>query len=77
MNQMCFSEGNINGLTLKNRIIKAATYEGKTIDGAPTDELLDFHMAMAKGGIAMTTLAYCQIYDGIFFFFSFWKNALT
>ena len=25
----------------------------------------------------MTTLAYCQIYDGIFFFFSFWKNALT
>ena len=59
MNNQCFSEGQINGMTLKNRIIKAATYEGKTIDGSPTEELLKFHMAMAEGGTAMTTLAYC------------------
>jgi 2,4-dienoyl-CoA reductase-like NADH-dependent reductase (Old Yellow Enzyme family) len=59
MNNQCFSPGQINGLTLKNRIIKAATYEGKTRDGAPTDELLQFHLPFAEGGVAMTTLAYC------------------
>lgn len=54
-----FSEGSINGLHLKNRIIKAATYEGKTINGRPTKALLGFHKQMAEGGVAMTTLAYC------------------
>ena len=59
MNNQCFTPGQINGLTLKNRIIKAATYEGKTRDGAPTEALLQFHLPMAEGGIGMTTLAYC------------------
>ncbi len=46
-------------LPLKNRIIKAATYEGKTPDGVPGDLLLDFHRAIVEGGIAMTTIGYC------------------
>ncbi len=59
MNNITFSEGKINGLALKNRIIKAATYEGKTLKGAPTKGLLEFHLPFAEGGTAMTTLAYC------------------
>jgi len=59
MTTQCFSPGQINGMTLKNRIIKAATYEGMTRDGAPTEALLQFHLPMAQGGIAMTTIAYC------------------
>ena len=46
-------------LELRNRLIKAGTYEGKNIDGKPTKLLRDFHMGIAEGGIGMTTIAYC------------------
>jgi 2,4-dienoyl-CoA reductase-like NADH-dependent reductase (Old Yellow Enzyme family) len=51
-------------LTLRNRIIKAATFEGVMPRGAVTQELIDFHVAVAKGGVAMTTLAYCSVSMG-------------
>ena len=54
-----FSPAKLGRLPLKNRIIKAATYEGKTPDGIPGDLLLDFHRAVALGGTAMTTIGYC------------------
>lgn len=37
----------ISKLELKNRTLKAATYEGKTPDGVPGELLLDFHRALA------------------------------
>jgi 2,4-dienoyl-CoA reductase-like NADH-dependent reductase (Old Yellow Enzyme family) len=46
-------------LQLKNRFIKAGTFEGKTPLGIPGDALLDFHKKIALGGVAMTTLGYC------------------
>ena len=46
-------------LPLKNRILKAATYEGKTPEGVPGDLLLDFHKGIVAGGTAMTTIGYC------------------
>lgn len=55
----CFSEARINGLTLRNRLIKAATFEGKSPGGAPSDALIRFHERIGRGGIGMTTLAYC------------------
>jgi 2,4-dienoyl-CoA reductase-like NADH-dependent reductase (Old Yellow Enzyme family) len=54
-----FSPARLGKLELKNRIIKAATYEGKTPDGIPGDLLLDFHQQMVEGGTAMTTIGYC------------------
>jgi hypothetical protein len=57
--QKCFSEAKINGLTLRNRIIKAGTFEGKTPTGLPTPELTELHRRIGEGGTAMTTLAYC------------------
>lgn len=55
----CFSEARMNGLTLRNRLIKAATFEGKSPGGVPSPELARFHERMGEGGIGMTTLAYC------------------
>jgi len=55
----CFSEARLNGLTLRNRLIKAATFEGKSEGGLPSQALQDFHVRVGQGGIAMTTLGYC------------------
>jgi 2,4-dienoyl-CoA reductase-like NADH-dependent reductase (Old Yellow Enzyme family) len=54
-----FSGARLGSLELKNRIIKAATYEGMSPGGVPSDRLLAFHRAIAEGGVAMTTIAYC------------------
>lgn len=53
-----FESARLNGLTLRNRFIKAGTFEGKTPAGLPSQELVDFHMRIAEGGVGMTTLAY-------------------
>jgi 2,4-dienoyl-CoA reductase-like NADH-dependent reductase (Old Yellow Enzyme family) len=48
-------------ITLRNRVIKAATFEGMSLRGQVTDALVDFHRSMAAGGVAMTTVAYCAV----------------
>ena len=48
-------------IELRNRVIKAATFEGMAIDNMVTDALIDFHKAFAIGRIGMTTLAYCAV----------------
>ncbi len=45
-------------LTLKNRFIKSATYEGFLKDGIPTEGLIEHHAAIARGGAALTTVSY-------------------
>jgi 2,4-dienoyl-CoA reductase-like NADH-dependent reductase (Old Yellow Enzyme family) len=54
-----FSPAKLGTLELRNRIIKAGTYEGKSPGGVPTQLLQDFHVELAEGGLGMTTLAYC------------------
>ena len=48
-------------VTLRNRIIKAATYEALSYRGRVTDELIEFHRRHAAGGVGMTTVAYCAV----------------
>jgi 2,4-dienoyl-CoA reductase-like NADH-dependent reductase (Old Yellow Enzyme family) len=48
-------------LTLRNRIIKSATFEGRTPNALVTDDLIDFHREVAAGGVGMTTVAYCAV----------------
>ncbi len=50
-------------LALKNRLLKTATYEGMTAGGVPSDALTRHHVAIARGGVAMTTVAYCAVSD--------------
>ncbi|MCX2980907.1 NADH:flavin oxidoreductase [Halieaceae bacterium IMCC14734] len=57
--QRAFQPAMLGKLELRNRLIKAGTFEGKTPDGVPGDQLLNFHLGIAEGGIGMTTLAYC------------------
>jgi 2,4-dienoyl-CoA reductase-like NADH-dependent reductase (Old Yellow Enzyme family) len=55
------SSTNLNGLELKNRLIKAGTFENRSPDGVPSQSLVNFHKEFAKGGIAMTTIGYCAV----------------
>jgi 2,4-dienoyl-CoA reductase-like NADH-dependent reductase (Old Yellow Enzyme family) len=59
-----FSPAKLGPLTLRNRILKAATFEGMTFRGKVSDALIDFHRAMAAGGVGMTTVAYCAVSPG-------------
>ena len=59
-----FAPAQLGPLTLRNRIIKAATFEGVMPNGAVSDELVEFHRRVAAGGAAMTTVAYCAISRG-------------
>jgi 2,4-dienoyl-CoA reductase-like NADH-dependent reductase (Old Yellow Enzyme family)/nucleoside-diphosphate-sugar epimerase len=58
---------NCGPITLRNRVIKAATYECMCSpeDGVPTEQLIQFHRAAAAGGIALTIVAYASVsFDG-------------
>ncbi|NNE58509.1 MAG: NADH:flavin oxidoreductase [Hellea sp.] len=54
-----FTPLTIGPLKLRNRFIKAATNEGMCKGGLVTKGLAMFHEYMAKGGAAMSTVAYC------------------
>jgi 2,4-dienoyl-CoA reductase-like NADH-dependent reductase (Old Yellow Enzyme family) len=47
--------------TLRNRTVKAATFEGRTRRGEVTPELVEFHREQAAGGVGMSTVAYCAV----------------
>ena len=59
-----FSPGQLGPITLRNRIVKAATFEARTPGALVSDDLIDFHRAMAAGGVGMTTVAYCAVSRG-------------
>ena len=59
-----FEVATLGPLTLRNRIIKAATFEGVMPRGAVSQELIDFHVGVARGGAALTTVAYCAVSMG-------------
>ncbi|SNS75368.1 NADH:flavin oxidoreductase [Actinomadura mexicana] len=56
-----FEPARLGPLTLRNRVIKAATSEGMTPDALVTDELIEYHRRPAAGGVGMTTVAYCAV----------------
>jgi 2,4-dienoyl-CoA reductase-like NADH-dependent reductase (Old Yellow Enzyme family) len=59
-----FAPAKLGPLTLRNRIIKAATFEARTPDALVTDDLIEYHRLPAAGGVAMTTVAYCAVSPG-------------
>ena len=56
-----FAPARLGPVELRNRVIKAATFEGRTPRGLVTDDLIDFHLRPARGGVGMTTVAYCAV----------------
>ncbi|WP_330181013.1 NADH:flavin oxidoreductase [Nocardia sp. NBC_01503] len=63
MNEI-FAPVQLGPITLRNRVIKAATFEGRTPDALVTEELIAFHREVAAGGVGMTTVAYCAVAPG-------------
>ena len=63
------------GLELRNRIIRAGCFEGMCQNESPTELLLDHHRAVAAGGVAMTTVAYCAVSrNGLAFGHEMWMR---
>ncbi|MBZ5734752.1 NADH:flavin oxidoreductase [Nocardioides sp. TRM66260-LWL] len=56
-----FAPATLGPIALRNRTVKAATFEGATPDGEVTDRLIDFHLAVARGGVGLTTVAYLSV----------------
>ena len=56
-----FAPARLGPVALRNRILKAATFEGMTGDQSVSDRLVAFHRAFARGGVGMTTLAFCAV----------------
>ena len=56
-----FAPGHLGPVELRNRFIKAATFEGMAEANLVSDRLIDFHRAAAAGGVAMTTVAYLAV----------------
>src|ERR1700683_54828 len=46
-------------ITLRNRIIKSATFEARTPGALVSDDLIEYHRLPAAGGGGMATRAYC------------------
>lgn len=56
-----FEEAYLGPLKLRNRVIKAATFEGMTDGNTVHPKLIEFHRRMAAGGVGMTTMAYIGV----------------
>ena len=56
-----FAQAQLGPVTLRNRILKAATFEGMTSEHVVSDELIEFHRRFAAGGVGLTTVAYCAV----------------
>ncbi|WP_193611165.1 NADH:flavin oxidoreductase [Nocardioides lijunqiniae] len=56
-----FGPATLGPVRLRNRTVKAATFEGRAPHGQVTDALIDYHLAVAQGGIGLTTVAYLAV----------------
>jgi 2,4-dienoyl-CoA reductase-like NADH-dependent reductase (Old Yellow Enzyme family) len=56
-----FAPARLGPVRLRNRVIKAATFEGRTPDTLVTPELVDYHREVARGGVGMSTVAYLAV----------------
>jgi 2,4-dienoyl-CoA reductase-like NADH-dependent reductase (Old Yellow Enzyme family) len=59
-----FTPAKLGPVTLRNRVIKAATFEASTPEALVTDELITYHRLPSAGGVGMTTVAYCAVSPG-------------
>ncbi len=56
-----FTPYKIGPLELRNRTIRSAAFEAMCPGHRPSKELFDYHTAVARGGIGMTTVAYAAV----------------
>jgi 2,4-dienoyl-CoA reductase-like NADH-dependent reductase (Old Yellow Enzyme family) len=56
-----FAPAQLGPVKLRNRTVKAATFEGRAPHGQVTDALIDYHLGPARGGVGLTTVAYLAV----------------
>ena len=57
-----FDPTEINGMSLRNRLIRSATWEGMCdAEGRPTSKLINYYRTLAKGGIGLIISGYAFI----------------
>src|SRR5690554_5960293 len=60
-NSLLFTPSKIGPLTLRNRTIRAAAFEGMCVDNGPSEALYRYHTSVAAGQVGMTTVAYAAV----------------
>ena len=61
---LLFTPMEINGMQLKNRLVRSATYENMAAeDGKVTDKLIKFYSKLAKGGVGLIVLGYASVQE--------------
>ena len=58
-----FSPGRLGPITIPNRFIKAATFEGMAIDNKMSDAIVDFHEAPARGGLGTVSYTHLRAHE--------------
>ena len=54
-----FDQTTINGMTISNRLVRSATWEGMCeADGRPTGRLADYYRELARGGVGLIISGY-------------------
>jgi len=56
-----FTPVKIGPVTLRNRIIRSAAFENMAYGNKPSQDLKNYHVAVSRGGVGMTTLAYASV----------------
>src|SRR6476469_126061 len=56
-----FTPAKLGPVTLRNRIIKSATFEASTPNALVSDDLIAYHRLPAAGGVGMTTVAHLAV----------------
>ena len=61
MESEIFTPCTIGPITLRNRTIRSAAFENMCYGNRPSQDLFNYHTAVARGGIGMTTVAYASV----------------
>ncbi len=56
-----FTPYQLGPVTLRNRVIRSAAFESMGENFGPSQQLKDYHVAVARGGVGMTTVAYAAV----------------
>ena len=61
MESKIFTPCQIGPVTLRNRLIRSAAFENMAYGNRPSQDLFNYHLAVARGGVGMTTVAYASV----------------
>ncbi len=61
MESKLFTPYKLGPIELRNRTIRSAAFENMAYGNRPSQDLYDYHTAVARGGVGMTTVAYCAV----------------